>query len=212
MIKLQAMEYRVFLQIPDAALRRSLGEQLSAKGYSLTDDAATADLLLLDDEGGKEGCAALRRQGLGQPILLLGLAPVQARAAGADLGLAKPFRFSELLRSLEQLSGKEDVAIGRFRLDANAREMIDEQGRSLRLTEKETAILAYLARAGDQAVGRDELLGEVWGYAGDASTHTVETHIYRLRRKLTENGGSDLLLTEAGGYRLGQSESKAPQR
>jgi DNA-binding response OmpR family regulator len=204
------MEYRVFLQIPDDALRRSLGEQLSAKGYSLTDDAATADLLLLDDDGhAAERCAALRVQGLSQPILLLGLAPAPARAAGADLGLAKPFRFSQLLRGLEQIGRNEDVAIGRFRLDANAREMVDDQGHSLRLTEKEAAILAYLARAGDQAVGRDELLGEVWGYAGDASTHTVETHIYRLRRKLIENGGSDLLVTEAGGYRLGQSEGKS---
>jgi DNA-binding response OmpR family regulator len=197
------MGYRVFIQIPDAALERSLGEQLSAKGYSLSENAETADLLLLDaDVDVDAALAARRRGGLAQPILVLGLAAHLARAAGADDGLAKPFRFSELLRCLEQVSVKDAIAVGPFRLDANAREMTDGRGNSLRLTEKETAILAYLARAGDQAVARDELLGEVWGYAGGATTHTVETHIYRLRRKLSENGGGDLLRTEAGGYRL----------
>lgn len=197
------MGYSVFIQIPDAALQRSLGEQLLAKGYSLSDDTETADLLLLDaNETIADSCAEFRRQGRTQPILVLGLTPGTARAAGADDGLVKPFRFGELLRCLEQVSFKDAIAVGRFRLDANAREMVGPEGNSLRLTEKETQILAYLARAGDQAVGRDELLGEVWGYSGGATTHTVETHIYRLRRKLTENGGSDLLRTEAGGYRL----------
>jgi len=197
------MGYRVFIQIPDAALQRSLAEQLAAKGYVLADAAATAELLLLDaHEAIDLSCAELRRNGCNQPILLLGLEPAAARAAGASDGLAKPFRFNDLLRCLEQVSSKETIAIGPFKLDANAREMVDGDGNSLRLTEKETAILVYLAGAGDQAVGRDRLLGEVWGYAGGATTHTVETHIYRLRRKLTENGGAELLVTEAGGYRI----------
>jgi len=201
------MGYRVFIQIPDAALQRTLGEQLSAKGHSLCPEAAESHLLLLDaEEGIALVCKELRQRGLMQPILLLGLAAAAARAIGADDGLAKPFRFGDLLRAVEQNAAREAVAVGNFRLDANAREMVDPQGRSLRLTEKETAILSYLARAGDQVVGRDELLGEVWGYAGDATTHTVETHIYRLRRKLTENGGADLLLTENGGYRLAAAD------
>jgi len=197
------MGYRVFLQIPDQALERSLGEQLSAKGYSLSQDAETADLLLLDaDDAVESACARLRRLGCAKPIMVLGLAAETARMAGADHGLAKPFRFHDLLRCLEQVVVKDAIAVGPFLLDANAREMTDGNGRSLRLTEKEAAILAYLARAGDQAVGREKLLGEVWGYAGGATTHTVETHIYRLRRKLSENGGGDLLRTEDGGYRL----------
>jgi DNA-binding response OmpR family regulator len=199
----------------DAAVRRSLGEQLLAKGYRLADCAAAADLLLVEaavavDDGADVAaalCADFRRQGCVQPILLLGLSAEQARAAGADDGLAKPFRFGDLLKCLEQVSLGGVMPMGKFRLDANARELADDQGRTLRLTEKEAAILLYLARAGDTAVGRDELLGEVWGYAENATTHTVETHIYRLRRKLTENGGGELLRTEAGGYRLDQSKS-----
>ena len=56
--------------------------------------------------------------------------------------------------------------------------------KKIRLTEKETSILKYLYRAGDRPVGRDTLLGEVWGYNAGVTTHTLETHIYRLRQKI----------------------------
>jgi DNA-binding response OmpR family regulator len=201
------MSQRVFLQSGDAAVQRSLGEQLVARGYFLAKSALQADLLLYETTHIHASflCADLRGQGCIQPLLLLGLAPDQARAAGADDGLAKPFRFGDLLRWLERVRNREVIAIGRFRLDPLAREITDGAGLRLRLTEKEAAVLVFLARAGEQVVAREALLGEVWGYAGDATTHTVETHIYRLRRKLTENGGADLLLTEVGGYRLAPS-------
>jgi DNA-binding response OmpR family regulator len=203
MIKLQAMSLRVFLHGGDDAVKRSLGEQLLARGYSLAENSLESDLLLLDSGLAQAGplCADLRGQGCLQPILLLGLAADQARAAGADDGLAKPFRFGDLLRRLEQAAARDLVAIGPFRLDPNAREMTGPAGLRLRLTEKEAAMLLFLARA-REVVAREALLGEVWGYATGATTHTVETHIYRLRRKLTENGAADLLVTEAGGYRL----------
>lgn len=198
------MSQRVFLHSGDDAVKRSLGEQLLARGYFLTDSAPEAALLLVDAAPAEASslCADLRGQGCAQPLLLLGLAAEQARALGADDGLAKPFRFGDLMRRLELAAAREFIAIGPFRLDPNAREMTDLAGRRLRLTEKEAAMLLFLARAGAQVVAREALLGEVWGYSGDATTHTVETHIYRLRRKLTENGAADLLVTEAGGYRL----------
>jgi DNA-binding response OmpR family regulator len=195
------MSICVYLLSFDPMLLRSLGEQLLAKGYGLAAEIPAADLLLLDDAS-RPAYAAIRRQAGARPLLALGLSPAEARAAGADDGLVKPFRFTDLLKCLEQLSLKEAIAVGDYRLDANAREMTDAAGRRLRLTEKEAAILVYLARAGDSAVARDELLGQVWGYANDASTHTVETHIYRLRRKLSENGIDGLVRTESGGYRL----------
>ena len=201
------MSQRVFLHGGDDAVKRVLGEQLLAKGYSLADSALEADLLLLDpgQAPAEPLCAELRGQGCAQPLLLLGLAAEQARALGADDGLAKPFRFGDLLRRLEQIAARDFVSIGPFRLDSNAREMTGPGGLRLRLTEKETAMLLFLARAGSAVVARDALLDEVWGYSGDATTHTVETHIYRLRRKLTENGAADLLITEAGGYKLSAS-------
>ena len=181
-----------------------MGEQLVARGFALADAPEAADLLLYETtaQAATFLCTELRGKGCAQPLLLLGLTLEQARAAGADDGLAKPFRFGDLLRRLEQAATRDFIVIGRFRLDSNARELTDGSGRRLRVTEKEAAVLVFLARAGDQVVAREVLLGEVWGYSGSATTHTVETHIYRLRRKLTENGGADLLLTEAGGYRL----------
>jgi DNA-binding response OmpR family regulator len=198
------MGQRVFLQSGDQAVQRSLGEQLVARGFALAESPQTADLLLYETtpDAATILCAELRAQGHAQPMLLIGLSAESARAAGADDGLAKPFRFGDLMRCLEQAASRTVIAIGPFRLDPNARELTHQTGQRLRVTEKEAAVLVSLAQAGDQGVTREALLGEVWGYAGTATTHTVETHIYRLRRKLNENGGPDLLITEAGCYRL----------
>jgi DNA-binding response OmpR family regulator len=198
------MEQRVFLQSGDQAVQRSLGEQLLARGFVLADHPEAADLLLYETTPDRATplCAELRAKGCAQPLLLIGLAAEAARAAGADHGLAKPFRFVDLLRSLDQMAAREIIAIGPFRLDPNARELTDLTGRRLRVTEKEAAVLVFLAKAGGQGVTREALLGEVWGYAGSATTHTVETHIYRLRRKLTDHGGAEILITESGCYRL----------
>ena len=73
----------------------------------------------------------------------------------------------------------------------------------MKLTEKETAILAFLHRTRQRAVPRQELLREVWGYNPAVTTHTLETHVYRLRRKIEEiPAKARLLITEPGGYRL----------
>ena len=82
--------------------------------------------------------------------------------------------------------------------------LVNEQtSRKIRLTEKETAILKYLYRAGDRVVGRDTLLGEVWGYNAGVTTHTLETHVYRLRQKIERDPSqAEILVTEPGGYRL----------
>ena len=72
-----------------------------------------------------------------------------------------------------------------------------------RLTEKETSILKFLYRSGATVVGRDTLLGEVWGYNAGVTTHTLETHVYRLRQKIEDDpSNAELLVTEPGGYRL----------
>ena len=81
--------------------------------------------------------------------------------------------------------------------------LTNEKGSKLKLTEKETAILRYLYRAGQKVVGRDTLLTEVWGYNSNVTTHTLETHIYRLRQKIeTDPSNASILVTEPGGYKL----------
>jgi DNA-binding response OmpR family regulator len=81
--------------------------------------------------------------------------------------------------------------------------LIDESGGKVRLTEKETAILKYLYRSGERTITRDVLLSEVWGYNSGVTTHTLETHIYRLRQKIERDPSqAAILVTEAGGYKL----------
>ncbi len=157
-------------------------------------------------------CAQLRAGGMSMPIILMNGSTC---AAGDTISLAKPFRLNELMALLRaQLAVRatveplpeapEPIRIGPFefspedkalrRGDANLR---------IRLTEKEAAILAFLHRMGERAVPRQELLTEVWGYHPEVTTHTLETHIYRLRRKIeADPAKACLLITEAGGYRL----------
>ncbi|MGV9006893.1 MAG: response regulator transcription factor [Brevundimonas sp.] len=214
----------------DDDLREALAEQLALHEEFRTVQAANAmdgirlgrevraDLILLDvdlpDMDGREACRELRKAGVSTPIVLL---TGQASDADTVLGLesgandyvTKPFRFAVLLarirahlRSHEQ---SEDAVfrIGPYEFRPAGKMMIDEKGRKIRLTEKETSILKYLYRAGAKAVMREELLAEVWGYNAGVTTHTLETHIYRLRQKIEpEPGQARLLLTDTGGYRL----------
>ncbi len=219
------MTKHILLVHADGLLARSLADQLTGQGFCVATVGSagqaeqwltgqTTDLLLLDAQSAESAlpgvCQALRACAAACPIVVLGIGREEEAvllAAGANACLAKPYRFAGLLQRLqEQLRdpvGGGEVPIGRFRLHPVARQLIDGTGRRIHLTEKETAILAYLYRAGARVVPRDELLGEVWGYSSTVSTHTVETHIYRLRRKLVDDSGAEpLLSTVEGGYRL----------
>ena len=112
-------------------------------------------------------------------------------------------RIRAQLRQHEQSEAAEFV-IGPYHFRPAAKLLLHrDTGKKVRLTEKETAILKYLYRAGERAVGRQVLLNEVWGYNAAVATHTLETHIYRLRQKIEPDPAeARLLLTEAGGYRL----------
>src|SRR5690606_31953951 len=88
---------------------------------------------------------------------------------------------------LRQHEQSEDAVftIGPYTFKPAAKLLLDEEkNQKIRLTEKETAILKFLYRAGDKPVGRDILLNEVWGYNSEVTTHTLETHVYRLRQKI----------------------------
>ena len=116
--------------------------------------------------------------------------------------LAEQLALHEAFRPMQAATAAEGVKLGRETRPA-AKVLIDDKGKKVRLTEKETSILKYLYRAGAKAVSREELLTEVWGYNAGVTTHTLETHIYRLRQKIEpEPGQARLLLTDAGGYRL----------
>ncbi len=177
-----------------------------------------ADLILLDvelpDMDGREACRLMRKNGVSSPIVMLTGQDTDADQilgleSGANDYVTKPFKFSVLLarvrahlRSHEQ---SEDAVfqIGPYEFRPAMKLLVTEDERKVRLTEKETNILKYLYRAGGKPVPRDELLHEVWGYNPAVTTHTLETHIYRLRQKIEpDTSHARLLVTESGGYRL----------
>jgi DNA-binding response OmpR family regulator len=129
--------------------------------------------------------------------------------SGANDYVAKPFRFAVLLAriraQLRQHEASEDAvfSVGPYSFRPGSKMLTGANARKVRLTEKETAILKYLYRAGDRVIGRDTLLGEVWGYNAGVTTHTLETHVYRLRQKIERDpAAAQILVTEPGGYRL----------
>jgi DNA-binding response OmpR family regulator len=80
---------------------------------------------------------------------------------------------------------------------------VRDDNKKIRLTEKETAIIKFLYRSGEQSVSRETLLHDVWGYNAGVSTHTLETHIYRLRQKIERDPAqAEIIVTEGGGYKL----------
>lgn len=222
---------RILIVDDDDALRQSLAEQLELNEEFAAVQCGTAaqaigiveserfDAILLDlglpDMDGRELCRRLRAVGVQVPIVMLTGADSDADTilgleSGADDYVTKPFRLSVLLARLRahlrQSEHSDDAVftIGPYTFRPSAKLLTDPSGRKkVRLTEKETAILKYLYRAGDQAIGRDTLLGEVWGYNAGVTTHTLETHVYRLRQKIERDPTrAEILVTEIGGYRL----------
>lgn len=221
---------RILIVDDDAALRSSLKEQLDLLGqYEIAeagtlDEAAQAikdqivDLMILDvnlpDGDGREGCQQMRAEGYKGPVIMLTARDadhdaVHGLESGANDYVTKPFRFNVLLArirsQLRQHETSEEAVfrIGPYTFKPATKVLIKNDSKKVRLTEKESNILKFLYRSGPQVVARDTLLNEVWGYNPAATTHTLETHIYRLRQKIEANPSqAKLLVTEPGGYKL----------
>jgi DNA-binding response OmpR family regulator len=221
---------RILLVDDDEDLRDSLKDQLALHDEFEISTAGTAsqgidlskgdhfDLVLLDvglpDMDGREACKVMRKNGFKSPIVMLTGNTADADVilgldAGANDYITKPFKFAVLLAriraQLRQHEQSEDAvfAIGQYTFKPASKMLVDEKGSKIRLTEKETSILKYLYRAGEKVITRDVLLHEVWGYNAGVTTHTLETHIYRLRQKIEKDpSNAELLVTEMGGYKL----------
>ena len=221
----------VLLVDDDDELRGALAEQLRLTDEFDTSEASWGtdgvnqakagdfDIILLDiglpDLDGREVCRLMRKNGVKVPIILLTAAATDADTilgleSGANDYVAKPFNTGVLLArmraQLRQFEQSEDAVfrIGPYVFRPSQKLLLDEEndGQKIRLTEKETDILKFLYRS-DKPVGRDILLDEVWGYNAGVTTHTLETHIYRLRQKIERDpSDASILVTESGGYRL----------
>jgi len=214
----------------DPELRETLVEQLSLyEEFSVVEeDTATKgiqavrgnliDLVIMDvglpDMDGREAVKLLRKGGFKAPIIMLTAQDTDSDTilgleAGANDYVTKPFRFAVLLAriraQLRQHEQSEDATflVGPYTFKPSQKLLTDEKGGKIRLTEKEAAIIKYLYRAEKKVVTRDILLEEVWGYNSGVTTHTLETHVYRLRQKIERDpSNAEILVTESGGYKL----------
>lgn len=194
-----------------------LQESTAAKGLE-TARNENVDLIIMDiglpDLDGREAVKKLRQEGFRAPIIMLtghdtDSDTILGLEAGANDYVTKPFRFAVLLAriraQLRQHEQSEDATfqVGPYTFKPGQKLLIDEKGSKIRLTEKEAAIIKFLYRAGDNVVSRDTLLEEVWGYNSGVTTHTLETHVYRLRQKIEKDpANAQILITDSGGYRL----------
>ncbi len=224
-----AQKKTILIVDDDDDLRDLLSEQLEAEGFAVqsaangADGVETAtqlrpDLVLMDldlpDFNGREAAGKLRDAGVHSPIIMLTAASgdddtIKGLEAGAGDYVTKPFKFTLLLARVRAQLRAHDQAedatftIGPYAFQPANKLLIDAKGKRLRLTDKEANILKFLYRAGDKAVSREVLLAEVWGYNAGVTTHTLETHVYRLRQKIEPDPAkAKLLVTETGGYRL----------
>ena len=221
---------KILIVDDDAELRDAMVEQLAlheefesvavdsgSKGVQAA-KSGQVDLVIMDvglpDVDGREAVRILRKNGFKAPIIMLTGHNTESDTilgleSGANDYVAKPFRFAVLLAriraQLRQHEASEDAVftIGPYTFRPSSKILLNQKGNKVRLTEKETAILRYLYRAGQRPVSRETLLQEVWGYNSGVTTHTLETHIYRLRQKFEKDATTPaILVTEAGGYKL----------
>lgn len=194
-----------------------LEESTAAKGIQAARNGLV-DLLVMDvglpDMDGREAVKLLRKGGFKAPVIMLtghdtDSDTILGLEAGANDYVTKPFRFAVLLAriraQLRQHEQSEDATftVGPYVFKPSQKLLVDQNGGKIRLTEKEAAIIRYLYRAGQKVITRDVLLEEVWGYNSGVTTHTLETHVYRLRQKIERDPShSEILVTESGGYKL----------
>ena len=221
---------RILIADDDDVLRTALAEQLALHEEFSPHQVDTAgkaiqfvraehpDLVVMDvglpDMDGREAVKLMRKDGFKSPILMLtghtsDADTVLGLEAGANDYINKPFRFSVFLARIRahlrqhESTDEAHFQVGPYIFQPSLKCLLTPKSAKIRLTEKETAILRYLYRAGQDVVPREKLLREVWGYNAGVTTHTLETHIYRLRQKIEINPAEAMILvTAAGGYKL----------
>lgn len=224
------MSRTILLIDDDDDLREGLADQFVLQEEFTVDQAANGaeglalaktgkhDVIVCDvnmpDMDGRDLTKLMRKHGVRCPVILLTALDGDADAilgldSGANDYVTKPVRFGVLharVRAhLRQHENTDDATfeVGPYEFKPSARLMTRQDGAKVRLTDKETAIIKYLLKAGGRPVPRDQLLDEVWGYNAGVTTHTLETHVYRLRQKIEDDpSNAQLLVTQTGGYRL----------
>ncbi len=223
--------YKILIVDDDKHFRDTLGAKFEAQGEFEVCSAATAisfiehceitsnwDVVLLDvslpDMDGREACKIIRRKGINVPLIMLNVEAsdvdvILGLDAGANDYVTKPVKFPVLLAriraQLRQHVNRSGavISLGPYDFVPSQKMLFKKDGSKIRLTEKETALLRFLRSSMFNHVTRDVIVRSVWGQGADIHSHTLETHIYRLRQKIEPDPARvSILLTEAGSYRL----------
>jgi len=226
-----AQDKKILLVDEDAELRSELAEQLLLRQEFETEEVGSAaealaavetekfDAILLEmelpDMDGRDVVRLLRRKGIQVPIVVVSTLSGEADTilaldAGANDVVVKPYSLGVLLARLRahlrqhELSEDAAFTVGPYTFRPAEKALHHNVTKAaVSLSEKESAILKHLYRAGDRVVSCDTLYSEIWDYNTSLMTHTLQTHIYRLRQKIEDNPSQPaILVSEGGGYRL----------
>lgn len=191
---------RIAVHSASASVSRTLEAMIAASGHQFTAEGS-ADVVLVDT-----------LHPLAKPMPageVLQLNAPTATSGNDAASLTCPIKPERLLQRLMMLANTQRLALANgWSLDMQARALQHETAASASFTEKECTLLKHLLHAHPTPLSRDDLLEQVWGMAGEIDTHTLETHIYRLRSKLDELKPRPCdILTQDGAYVLALNEN-----
>ena len=183
---------RIAIHSASDAVRRTLETIIAQSGHHFTADVTSADLLI-------EDMLNPAKANHTHPKTL----QLVAHSTNGD-SIICPFRPQSLIQRLTMLGSTQTILLGHgWTLDIQTRSLSNPTAATFTLTEKECALLNQLAAAYPNVMSREELLEYVWGMVGDIDTHTLETHIYRLRAKLELLNPTPCdIVTQGGAYVL----------
>jgi DNA-binding response OmpR family regulator len=189
-----ALKKRIALSLSSPVLAQTVKEQLALMAEAEIAET-DPDLVICDAVTDFTG-----------PQLLLG------KATGDVTSLPLPLRLGAVTDQVRYLLSnrtkmaalaREDIDLGAYVLETDESQLVHKtSGTVIRLTDKERLFLLTLYDAEDHSMDRKGLLDAVWGYAESAETHTLETHLYRLRQKMDVDGEPELIVSGDGLYRL----------
>ena len=225
------MSKRILIVEDELDLRSTLEFKFKSEGYTVESvskgkDALAAlsrkkpDLILLDlmlpDMSGLDICKKVRNSPHDHDVSIIMLTAkgeevdrVLGFELGADDYVVKPFsvrelalRVSTVLKRKEKQQETTKISLGDIEINLSTYRVFISST-EIQLTAKEFLLFKHLVQKNGRIQPREVLLEEVWGYNAQVTTHTLETHVYRLRQKIEDDpSNSELLITEAGGYRL----------